>query len=170
MNRKFFTLMVSLLALAAGPLRADWGRDVIGQVTVTLVHASNEEVASVQSYPALRKGVSGRLQKDPHLRFRHYRQLGVDQKPLYRSFENWAQPMKGSDDLLVRFEAQARPSRELTRLDLELWMSRKKILKTGAALTEKSPLYVLGPEWRQGRVILIVSLKHDAPFSPNSTP
>lgn len=170
MNRPFYTLIACLLALATEPLRADWGRDVIGQVTVTLIHASNEEVASVQSYPALRKGVSGRLQKDPHLRFRHYRQLGVDPKPLYRSFENWAQPMKGCDDLLVRFEAQARPSRELTRLDLELWMNRKKILKTGAALTDKSPLYVLGPEWRQGRVILMVSLKHDVPLLPNAKP
>jgi hypothetical protein len=170
MNRAISFLVVVSFWFAAGPLRAEWGRDVIGQVTVTLIHASHEEVASVQTYPMLKKGITARLQRDPHLRFAHYRQLGVDQKPLFRSFENWAQPMAGCDDLLVRFEAQARPSRELTRLDLELWMSRKKILKTGAALSEKSPLYVLGPEWRQGRVILMVSLKHDAILVPPHQP
>jgi hypothetical protein len=169
MNRLIF-LMLFFAPWVVGVARADWGRDVIGQVTVTLVHASHEQVSSVQKYPKLSKGIATRLQKDPHLRFAHYRRLGVDQKPLYRSFESWAQPMAGSDDLLVRFEAQARPSRELTRLDLELWMNRKKILKTGAALTEQSPLYVLGPEWRQGRVILMVSLKHDDHVTPPNQP
>ena len=86
-----------------------------------------------------------------------------------RSYENWAQPLPPSDEILLRFEAQARPSKEVTRLDLELWLSRKKILKTGAALSSNTPVFVLGPEWRGGHMILIISLAPHAtpvPYSP----
>jgi hypothetical protein len=43
-------------------------------------------------------------------------------------------------------------------LDVELWLSRKKILKTDARLEGKRPLYILGPEWRGGRLIIAVAL------------
>lgn len=144
----------------------DRGRDIIGSVTVTLIHATNEEnVAGLEKFKALDEATATRLAKDPNLKFTHFRAMGVDTKPLFRSYENWAQPMKCTDDILVRFEAQARPSKELTRLDLEFWLSQKKILKTGAALTENTPMYVLGPEWRQGRMILIIALTpYDKPI------
>jgi hypothetical protein len=77
---------------------------------------------------------------------------------LLRSYENWAQPLKPSDEVLVRFEARSRPSADATRLDLELWLSRKKILKTDALLEGDRPLYVLGPVWRGGRLIISVAL------------
>lgn len=141
------------------PLHADRGRDIIGSVTVTLIHATDvAEMPELAKFKALDGATQQRLIKDPHLKFAHYRVLGADTKPLFRSYENWAQPMKCTDDVLVRFEAQARPSKELTRLDIELWLSHKKILKTGAALTANEPMYVLGPEWRQGRMIIIIAL------------
>lgn len=152
------------------PLRAERGRDIIGTVTVTLIHACDQEkVEGLSKFKTLDDATQQRLMKDPRLKFGHYRVLGVDRKPLFRSYENWAQPMASTDDILVRFEAQARPSKELTRLDLELWVSHKKILKTGAALTENSPMYVLGPEWRQGRMILIISLEPYEKPVPDST-
>jgi hypothetical protein len=43
-------------------------------------------------------------------------------------------------------------------LDLELWLSRKKILKMDARLEGNRPLFVLGPEWRGGRLIIGVAL------------
>lgn len=151
------TCLLGLLCLL--PVRAERGRDIIGEVTVTLIHACDQEkVEGLEKFKTLDDATTQRLIKDPRLKFAHYRVLGLDRKPLYRSYENWAKPMANTDDIMVRFEAQARPSKELTRLDLELWVSHKKILKTGAALTENSPMYVLGPEWRQGRMILIISL------------
>lgn len=153
------------------PVLADRAKDTIGEVTVTLIHATDQvNDTSLAKFKELDDATQQRIVKDPRLKFAKYRVLGVDTKPLYRAVENWAQPMSCTDDILVRFEAQARPSKELTRLDLELWVSHKKILKTGAALTEKSPMYVLGPEWRQGRMILIISLTpYDKPI-PATTP
>jgi hypothetical protein len=43
-------------------------------------------------------------------------------------------------------------------LDLELWLSRKKIIKADARLEADRPLYLLGPEWRGGRLIIAVAL------------
>ena len=155
---RYLYLFLSVLCLIS-PVWADRGRDVIGHVTVTVLHASNDEpVENMKQFKAVDDATRERLIKDPRLKFAHYRQLGSDTKPLYRSYENWAQPLPPSDEILLRFEAQARPSKEVTRLDLELWLSRKKILKSGAALSENTPMFVLGPEWRQGRMILIISL------------
>lgn len=157
MNRYLISFVCAIFC-SIFPLHAERGRDIIGTVTVTLIHACNDaNIEGLAKFKVLDAATQQRLVKDPHLKFAHYRILGADTKPLFRSFENWAQPMSCTDDILVRFEAQARPSKELTRLDLELWLSHKKILKTGAALTENSPVYVLGPEWRQGRMILIIS-------------
>jgi hypothetical protein len=159
MKRAIFLSLIWLSLGMASPLLADRAKDIIGEVTVTLIHATNEtNVAGMEKFKALDQATQQKIVKDPRLKFASYRQMGSDKKPLYRALENWAQPMSSTDEILVRFEAQARPSKELTRLDLEFWISHKKILKTGAALSENSPMYVLGPEWRQGRMILIVSL------------
>jgi hypothetical protein len=153
------------------PVRAERGRDIIGEVTVTLIHACDQEkVEGLAKFKFLDDATKQRLIKDPRLKFAHYRVLGEDRKPLYRSYENWAKPMANTDDIMVRFEAQARPSKELTRLDMELWVSHKKILKTGAALTQDSPMYVLGPEWRQGRMIVIISLSPYEKPLPDTSP
>ncbi|HBE23436.1 MAG TPA: hypothetical protein DDW21_08380 [Verrucomicrobiales bacterium] len=152
----YFFLTVFFLVF---PVWADRGRDVIGHVTVSVIHASNdEEEDNMKQFKMVDEETRARLIKDPRLKFTHYRQLGSDIKPLYRSYENWAQPLPPSDEILLRFEAQARPSKEVTRLDLELWLSRKKILKSGVALSVNTSMFVLGPEWRQGRMILIISL------------
>ena len=79
----------------------------------------------------------------------------------YRSYENWAQPIAGSDEILCRFETESRISHDTMRLDLELWLSRKKILKSGVLLAEGKPVLVLGPEWRGGRLIISVELVPD---------
>jgi hypothetical protein len=99
-----------------------------------------------------------RLASEERLRFKHYRLLGQDTQPLLRSYESWAEPLKPSDEVMVRFEAQGRPTKQSAVLDLELWLSRKKILKADARLAGDKPLFVLGPEWRGGRLIIAVAL------------
>ncbi len=167
-----FAIVVSLLcASLTMPIHAERGRDVIGNVTVTVLHATNEEPRPLGCpTKALDQAAVEKLRKEPRLHFANYREVATDRKPLYRSYENWAQPFPQSDEVLLRFEAQARPSKEVTRLDMELWLSRKKILKTGAALSADRPLYILGPAWRGGNMILIVSLIPNATPVPSSKP
>ena len=63
---------------------------------------------------------------------------------------------------MVRFEAQGHPTSKTAILDLELWLARKKIVKTDARLEGNRPLFVLGPEWRGGRLIIAVALSPEA--------
>jgi hypothetical protein len=64
--------------------------------------------------------------------------------------------------VMVRFEAQGKPTKKTAILDLELWLGRKKIVKTDARLEGHRPLLVLGPEWRGGRLIISVALAQEA--------
>lgn len=137
----------------------DPGRAKMGQVCVTVYYATNGDpkVAGAK-IAAVDKETEKRLRDEQRLRFTHYRKLGQDVKPLLRSYENWAVPLKPSDEVMIRFEARSRPTKEATGLDLELWLSRKKVLKTDARLEGKRPLFVLGPDWRGGRLIISVAL------------
>ena len=137
----------------------DPGRANMGQVCVTVYYATNGDpkVAGAK-LATVDKETEKRLRDERRLRFTHYRKLGQDVKPLLRSYENWAVPLKPSDEVMVRFEARSRPTKEATGLDIELWLSRKKVLKTDARLEGKRPLFVLGPDWRGGRLIVSVAL------------
>lgn len=137
----------------------DPGKANMGSVGVTVYYATDGDPKVAGANTA---GVSDETQKrlrdEERLRFKNYRVLGQDVQPLLRSYESWAQPLKPSDEVLVRFEARSRPTQEFTGLDIELWLSRKKVLKTDARLEGKRPLFVLGPEWRGGRLIIAVAL------------
>lgn len=137
----------------------DPGKANMGQVAVSVYYATNGDpkVAGAKA-AAVSQETAKRLRGEERLRFKNYRVLGKDVQPLLRSYESWAQPLKPSDEILVRFEARSRPTAQATGLDLELWLSRKKVLKMDARLEGNRPLLVLGPEWRGGRLIIAVAL------------
>jgi len=159
-RRGWFLLAAApLLCSNIGFSQEDPGKANIGRVGVTVYHATNGDpkVAGAKTV-AVAKEIEKRLRGEARLRFKNYRLLGQDVQPLLRSYESWAQPLKPSDEVLVRFEARSLPTPQATGLDLELWLSRKKILKTDARLEGNRPLFILGPEWRGGRLIIGVAL------------
>jgi len=153
--------MLACLALAM-PVMAggqeDPGKSKIGWVCVTVYHATNDDPKAAGGKDAVTKETADRLCKEERLRFKHYRLLGQDTQALLRSYESWARPLKPSDEVLVRFEAKGRATKKSVVLDLELWLGRKKVVKTDARLEGDRPLFVLGPEWRAGRLIIAVAL------------
>lgn len=150
-------LIGTLLAIDARA-QQDPGKAVVGEVEVRVYFATNGEPADTGvKAAAIPEDEATRLRKEERLRFTHYRLLGEDHQALYRSYENWAEPLKPSDEVMVRFEAQSEPIAGSALLDLELWLARKKTIKTDARLEEGKPLLVLGPEWRGGRLIIAVS-------------
>lgn len=156
-------MLGGVLALAGGPdgqaAPEDPGKTVVGQVSVKVFYATNGDPTTAGAKAAaLPTALEQRLSSEEKLRFKHYRALGEDIQPLFRSYENWAQPLRPSDEVLVRFDARSKPTATATRLDLELWLSRKKVLKTDVLLEGDRPLFMLGPEWRGGRLIIAVSL------------
>lgn len=156
-------LMIALSFNAWG--QEDPGKNQLGKVDVKVYFATDSDVKTAgERASVISDEEVSLMRKEEKLRFKHYRLLGGDQQPLYRSYENWAEPLKPSDEIMVRFEAQSAPTRHQAILDLELWISRKKTIKTDARIEVHKPLLVLGPEWRGGRLIIAVS------FIPNVKP
>lgn len=159
MNRRQWLIAgVTLTLLGSARAQEDPGKSRIGRVCVTVYHATNGEPQAAGKNAAVSRETAERLRKEKLLRFKHYRLLGKDTQSLLRSYESWAQPLNPSDEVLVRFEAKGPSTKKSVMLDLELWLSRKKILKTDALLAGNRPLFVLGPDWRAGRLIIAVAL------------
>ncbi len=154
-------VLVAAGAMVSNHLAAqnDPGKTPIGHVNVTVYYATDSDPAACGAKAStVAEDTESRLRGEEKLRYKHYRILGNEVQPLLRSYENWAQPLRPSDEVLVRFEARSKPTKEATKLDLELWLSRKKILKTDVRLSGNLPLFILGPEWRGGRLIIGVAL------------
>jgi hypothetical protein len=151
--------LLAWLALLLPLLGADLGKEALGDVQVVVYFGTDSDPARAGEKSAeVPAATRCQLRSHDALVFRHYRLLGADRQKVYRSYENWAQPIAGSDEILCRFETESRIAKDTIRLDLELWLSRKKILKSGLALTHGKPVLVLGPEWRGGRLIVSVEL------------
>jgi hypothetical protein len=150
-----------LISMASTSLLAqeDPGRTKVGSLEVTVFFATDGDPASAGEQAELvSEETRVQLESLKHLHFAHYRALGAETQPIFRTYENWAQPLKPSDEILVRFEPRSHPTEGSVQLDVELWLSRKKTLKTDVNLEEGKPLYVLGPKWRGGFLIVQVSL------------
>jgi len=155
----FWIPLLWLILFAAAPAQDDPGKAKLGQVCVTVYYATNGDPAAAGAKAAkVSSKTEALLRSQPQLDFKNYRALGQDTQALLRSYESWAQPLKPSDEILIRFEARSLPTAKMMQLDLELWLSRKKILKTDARLEGNRPLFILGPEWRGGRLIVAVAL------------
>lgn len=159
MQRILFATITSLAVMAGAGAVEDPGKETLTQIAVTVYHGTDGDpgVAGETARPVDAE-TEREMRAEPKLAFLHYRALGRDVQPLYRSYENWAQPLKPSDEVLVRFEARSRPEANRIRLGIELWLSRKQILRTDVPLEGERALFVLGPEWRGGRLIIAIAL------------
>lgn len=152
---------MALLVFSPHPVNAqdDPGRTKIGTLNVTVYYGTNGDPAAAgEKREKLPENVRKNLSAAKELRFNHYRAMGAESKTIFRSYENWAQPLKPSDEILIRFETRMEPTNHEVPLNVELWLSRKKILKSDLSLKCGQPLYVLGPEWRGGRLIIAIEL------------
>ena len=155
----FLMAVVSWVCPSSSFSQEDPGRAEVGNLVVTVYYGTNgDPEAAGKRSEELAPELVKKLSQLEHLKFAHYRALGAESQKIFRTYENWAQPLKPSDEILVRFEPSSTPTAEKVSLDLELWLSRKKILKTDATLKTAHPLFVLGPEWRGGRLIISVAL------------
>jgi hypothetical protein len=157
-------IAVMVFSLALIHAQEDPGRTKIGTLDVTVYYATNGDPSAAGEQRAeVSETVKNKLSATEELRFSHYRAMGAESKTIFRSYENWAQPLKPSDEILIRFETRMEPSETEVPLNVELWLSRKKILKTDISLKSGHPLYVLGPEWRGGRLIIAIGLAPNKP-------
>lgn len=156
----FFSILsgMSILTAQEGENK-DAGRDSVGELKVSLIFATNGDVT-----------LAGKDLKEPSnfqltalrglqtIKFSHYRLLGEDQQPILRSYENWANPMKDSKEILLSFQPRGKPVDDHLKIDLEFWQSHEKIMKSGPTIKKGKPLFIQGPAWRGGFIVIAVEL------------
>ncbi len=149
-------LFVLLMGLANGQ---DRGKEEVAQVRVVMLFGSNRDLQEVvPEAKEASKEHARRVGQLKNLKFSNYASLGEDTKPVWRSYTNWAAPMAGHDEILLSFEPSDEASSSGLSLDLELWQEKRKVMKVTQRLQSKKWLYIAGPEWRGGRLILAVEL------------
>lgn len=146
-------------SLAQENLAIDTGRDSIGKLKVSLIYGTDGDINKAgKGLQLLNAERLAELNKLKAIKFTHYRLLGEDEQPILRSYENWANPMKNSKEILLSFQPRGKAANDQLKMDLEFWQSRKKIMKSGATLQKGVPLFIQGPAWRGGKVIITVEL------------
>lgn len=138
---------------------ADRGKEVVGKVKATLYVGTDADPSTLgDKVVAVDEATAKKLRSIKKMNFKHYRKLGADTQPVYRSYENWLMPLKPSEEILLSFESRGRSSDGGLRLDLELWQHRRKVMKSDPVLQRGRPLLILGPKWRGGTLIIAAEL------------
>jgi hypothetical protein len=153
----FLTILCSFTPLLSAP---DPGMEAIGEMSVQLLFATAGEAKAAGD---LAKEVSAsevkKLQAIKELKFKAYRLLGTDKPDILKGYESWATPLRPSKEILVSFQPIKRMDDGKLQMVLEYWQSKRKVFSTNPVLTKGKTLYLLGPEWRKGRLILAVRIE-----------
>ena len=156
---KFLALISAATLLIADLLARDPGMEPIGSLGVELFYATNDDVklAGDQAQEVAKEQVKA-LKAIRELSFSDYRRLGADRPTILRGYESWATPLKPSKEILVSFQPIKREGPSKMQMVLEYWQAKRKVFSTNPVLTKGKSLYLLGPEWRKGRLILAVKI------------
>jgi hypothetical protein len=154
------TICCLVMVLWGDVARADAGKEEIGQLKVSLYLGSNDaDVDAGKQAKKVDVKTLKHLSSSEAFKFENYFFLGADQQAVLRSYENWASPLKPSETILMSFEPVGKAQGKVIKLDLDLWQLKKKIMKSATTtLQVGKPLYIRGPQWRGGYLIIVVEL------------
>jgi len=156
--RTFLLLSLALLEVAGAQ---DPGKEVIGQIRTGVLFGTNGPVTSLgDGVIVVSAAEKTRLQKVSKLEpYRNFVKLGSVEQHILKGYKSWAQPIRNSQALMLTFQAQAsiKESRKL-RLDVEYWQKRKMALRWDRVFEVGKRVYLVGPKWRDGNLIITVEL------------
>ena len=150
-----FWLAGSALAQTPPPISADKAAKD-GSVWGALVFASNatqdpkDAAKIVEDFPDLAK----RLGKV--FPFTSFEVLGQHTQVVFREYESWVVP---SRDVFLKLDSKGVAPGGGLNLHLQFWQGQQVLVKTDTLLQPDSPLFIGGPKWRDGRLILVLLLK-----------
>lgn len=151
--------VLACLAIALPLAAEDPGKEAVARLNTVLIFGTDGDLSEVvPNSSEVGADHNARLKPLKELAYKNYALLGSDVKPVWRSYTNWASPMKGSQEILLSFEPNSQAGSGGLRLDLELWQSRRKVMKTTQSMQNGRWLYIAGPKWRGGRLILGIEL------------
>lgn len=156
---KIFLTVFLWLGCLGEVLGEDPGKESVARLKTILLFGTDKDLTKIVPEATVAGGDhSKRMEGARDLKFKSYGLLGSDVKPVLRSYTNWASPMPSSDEILLSFEPHSAAEADGVKLDLELWQGKRKVMKTTQPLKNGKWLYIAGPEWRGGRLIVGVEL------------
>lgn len=142
-----------------------------------ILHASEREVASAgdtkqperQFRAAALEGVLEKVRKALP-RYKEFRVLGAHDQKVLREYATWITP---STDFFLAIDSKGRAKEgDGINIYLQLWSRQidsgkddKVLLKSDVVLKRSSPLIIEGPNWRDGRVVFVLTLEYSELFT-----
>lgn len=129
-----------------------------GKVWGALVYASNGSAADLPAevpaeVPAALKNLPERLGKV--FPFTRFEIIGQHTQDIFRQYESWVVPSK---DLFLKLDSKGPAEGGGVSLNLQFWQEQQVLVKTDTVLRENSPLFIGGPQWREGRLLFVLLL------------
>ena len=116
-----------------------------------LIYAKNEGSKS---------GVGGELEiklKKAFTSFKSFEFLGQHtQRNVFKEYVNWVVP---SEEINLGFESKGRIKNGGVKLLLKLWRKKKVLLKSDLSIFPDKPVMIMGPKWRDGKLIFVLELR-----------
>lgn len=127
-----------------------------GKVWGALVYATDGSEAAVSDLkpPKELADLSVRLGKV--FPYKRYEILGEHLQDVFREYESWVVPSK---DLFLKVDSKGPAEGGGINLHLQFWRDQQVLVKTDAVLRARSPLFIGGPKWRDGRLIFVLLLQ-----------
>lgn len=148
-------LLFVLLPTMAGATK-DPGKTEIGKVRTELLFATNGSVEKIGA--SLKKEELDRLKRSSELGgFKNFAKLGSVEQAVLAGYKSWAKPIENSKVIMVTFQPQAIQKNKVL-LDVELWQKEKLVLRWENGFQVGKRIYLKGPRWRDGHLIITVEL------------
>ena len=141
------------VAVSSAQKKADVTKQSIGKLKVSLIFGTDGEAQK-----GMKKVTGDRLKNLKTIKFSNFYLMGEDTQPVLKRYINWANPIKGSKQILLSFQPGGKPMENTLKMDLELWIAQKKVMKSVDNLTTGKPVYIQGPAWRGGKLIVVAEL------------
>jgi len=153
---KHAIVFLSCLLSSAFLAHADPGKEVTGKIYGTLIYASD---LAEDGKKALTGPLREVIKQDKALSHLHYYELGKDHSPVYKAYESWLRPLNSSQKFMLTCEPKAQTT-DGQKLEVSFWIDKEKVFSTSVIdVTYDVPLFISGPRWRDGKVVIAVELE-----------
>lgn len=151
----------SLLSYSQEPLSLnavkdnDPGAQVIGKIKSTLIYATNSPEKSAEVKGELLEVITSQCKLD----YKKYYNIGSSSASVFRSYQGWLQPIKGSEKVMLSYEPKSVSSKDIA-FTIHFWQDNKKIFTTDTPkISYDQPFFITGPAWRSGKLLFILEAK-----------
>ncbi len=130
--------------------RAKAHRD--GQVWAALIFATSE-ANKTSNNETIQKTITQLGKAFPD---KSFQLLGEHTQQIFSEYESWVVPSK---DLFLKIDSKGPTEKnDGVNLHLQLWREKNVLLKTDVIL-RKEPIFITGPKWGKGQLIMVVELR-----------